>query len=54
MTRTGFRRWQDAPWAAFGKPGAQTREQQTRLGEVHDQAQHNWFMGFLNRMFDGI
>jgi len=53
-TRTGFRRWQDALWAAFGKPGAQTRARQDRLGERHDQAQHDWFMGFLDRLFGGI
>ena len=51
MTRAGFRRWQDAPWAAFGKPGAQTRERQDQLAEAHDAAQHAWFMGFLERLF---
>ena len=54
VTRTGFRRWQNRDWAAFGKPGAQTRAQQNRLAERHDQTQHEWFMGFLDRLFGGI
>lgn len=54
VTRAGFRRWQDRPWAPYGKPGVQTREKQDRLGEAHDQAQHDWFMGFLDRLFGGI
>jgi GMP synthase (glutamine-hydrolysing) len=54
VTRAGFRRWQDRPWAPYGKPGVQTREEQERLGERHDQAQHDWFMGFLDRLFGGI
>ena len=51
VTRAGFRRWQDQPDAAFGKPGAQTRAQQDALGAAHDQAQHDWFMGFLDKLF---
>jgi GMP synthase (glutamine-hydrolysing) len=54
VTRTGFRRWQDRDWAAFGKPGAQSRAEQDRLAGHHDQAQHDWFMGFLDRLFGGI
>ena len=54
VTRTGFRRCQNQDWAPFGKPGAQTREQQDRLGQAHDPAQHDWFMGFLDRLFGGI
>ncbi len=54
VTRAGFRRWQDRPWAPWGKPGVQTREQQDRLGARHDAAQHDWFMGFLDRLFGGI
>jgi len=54
VTRTGFRRWQDRDWAAFGKPGAQSREQQDRLGAAHDQVQHGWFMNFLDRLFGSI
>ncbi len=48
VTREGFRRWQEEDWAGYGKPGAQTREQQDTLAGEHDPAQHRWFMGFLN------
>jgi GMP synthase (glutamine-hydrolysing) len=51
VTPQGFRRWQEAPWARYGKPGAQTRDDQDRLMAAHDQAQHDWFMGFLDRLF---
>lgn len=51
VTAQGFRRWQDAPWAAYGRPGAQTRDEQDRLMAAHDAAQHHWFMGFLDRLF---
>ena len=54
VTRAGFRRWQDQPNAAFGKPGAQTRAQQDALGDAHDDAQHDWFMGFLERLFGAV
>jgi len=54
VTQAGFRRWQDRPWAPWGKPGVQTREQQDRLGALHDAAQHDWFMGFLDRLFGDI
>jgi GMP synthase (glutamine-hydrolysing) len=53
VTPTGFRRWQSREWACFGKPGAQTREEQDRLGAEHDAAQHHWFMGVLDRLFGG-
>lgn len=48
VTKTGFREWQNRDWASYGKPGAQTREQQDRLMELHDDTQHEWFMGFLD------
>jgi GMP synthase (glutamine-hydrolysing) len=51
VTRAGFRRWQAAPWAAFGKPGAQIRAEQDRLGAAHDARQHAWFMSFLEGLF---
>lgn len=51
VTPDGFRRWQDAPWARYGRPGVQTREEQDRLMAAHDKAQHDWFMGFLERLF---
>ena len=52
VTRTGFRRWQEADWAVYGKSGAQTREIQDALAAAHDDAQHRWFLGFLHRLFD--
>lgn len=46
-----FRRWQDADWAFFGAPGAQTRERQDALLARHDTRQHAWLGGFLDRLF---
>ncbi len=51
VTAEGFRRWQDVPWARYSLPGAQTREEQTRLLELHDAAQGAWFEGFLTKLF---
>ncbi len=51
VTPRCFRRWQDNAWAAFGKPGAQTRAQQDELMARHDHQQHVWFMSFLDRLF---
>ena len=50
-TIEGFRRWQSTPWAAYGKPGAQTKAEQDRLMAEHDAAQAEWFYGFLARLF---
>lgn len=51
MTITGFRRWQVAPDAAYGKPGAQMRDEQDRLLAEHDSAVATWFAGFLDGLF---
>jgi GMP synthase (glutamine-hydrolysing) len=51
VTIEGFRRWQDAPWARYHLPGAQTREEQTDLMYRHDAAQARWFMNFLECLF---
>ncbi len=51
VTIEGFRRWQDAPWAMYGKPGAQSRAEQDRLMAEHDVAQARWFYGFLDWLF---
>jgi GMP synthase (glutamine-hydrolysing) len=51
VTIEGFRRWQDAPWARYHLPGAQTREEQTVLMHRHDAAQARWFMNFLDGLF---
>lgn len=50
-TIEGFRRWQAAPWAAYGKPGAQTRAEQDALMMAADAAQAAWFHAFLRRLF---
>ncbi len=50
VTPQGFRRWQDGDWAHWGKPGAQTREQQDRLRAAHDPAQAEWIAGFIDRL----
>ncbi len=51
VTRAGFRRWQAADWALYGKPGVQSREIQDALAEAHDDNQHRWFMRFLDTLF---
>lgn len=50
-TLPGFRRWQEKPWAPWGKPGTQSREEQDRLAAQHDPGVHAWFTGFLDRLF---
>lgn len=51
VTIEGFRRWQASPWAYYGKPGTQSREEQDRLMALHDATQAAWFYGFLGRLF---
>jgi GMP synthase (glutamine-hydrolysing) len=51
VTRAGLKRWQNNPDAAYGKPGAQSREQQDRLVATHDPAQGAWFTAFLDKLF---
>jgi GMP synthase (glutamine-hydrolysing) len=51
VTIEGFRRWQSYPWAAFGKPGAQSKAEQDALMAEHDAAQADWFYDFLSRLF---
>ena len=46
-----FRRWQQSEAAAYGQPGAQSREEQDRLMSLHDAAQGGSFRGFLARLF---
>lgn len=50
-TIEGFRRWQSTPWAAYGKPGAQSREEQDALMLEHDARQAEWFYAFLAKLF---
>jgi GMP synthase (glutamine-hydrolysing) len=53
VTPQQFRRWQDGSWGQemYGKPGAQSRELQDRLGTQHDAAMDNWFREFINKLF---
>jgi GMP synthase (glutamine-hydrolysing) len=50
-TIEGFRRWQSAPWAAYGKPGVQTRVEQDAVMMEADAKQAAWFYGFLDKLF---
>ena len=51
VTLAGLKRWQDAPWAPWDQPGAQSRAEQDALAARHDDAQHRWFTGFLETLF---
>ena len=51
VTRAGFKRWQNNPDGAYGRPGAQSREQQDLLATTHDPAQGVWFTAFLDKLF---
>jgi GMP synthase (glutamine-hydrolysing) len=51
ITIEGFRRWQNAPWARYHLPGAQDRDEQTRLMYQHDETQGRWFYEFLEKLF---
>ena len=46
-----FRRWQGSEQAAYGQPGAQSRDEQDRLMALHDATQGAWFNDFLARLF---
>lgn len=46
-----FRRWQQDP-GKYLRPGAQDRAKQDRLMNIHDAAQHAWFMEFQERFFE--
>lgn len=50
VTMEGFRRAQSTS-AMYGKLGAQTRDEQDRLMQLHDAAQQKWFYAFLGRLF---
>lgn len=50
-TIEGFRRWQSQPWAAYGKPGAQTKAEQDALMLEADAKQADWFYAFLTKLF---
>lgn len=51
QTRAGFTRWQSESVRWHNSPGAQSKAEQDRLGELHDAAQDRWFTGFLTGLF---
>ena len=55
QTRPGFERWmaRGIEWGRYDEPGVQTKAEQQRLMELHDPAQHAWFMPVLDRLFGG-
>lgn len=54
VTVPGFQRWQATDWASYGKPGVQTKSEQDQLMLRYDPTQHDWFMGFLHTLFEGL
>lgn len=54
VTIRGFQRWQVSDRAHYGKPGAQSKPEQDALAAEYDAAQHQWFMGFLENLFDQV
>lgn len=53
VTKPIFRRWQREHGQHFaGKPGVAAPDQQHRDAEAYDAAQHAWFTGFLDRLFE--
>jgi GMP synthase (glutamine-hydrolysing) len=50
QTVDGFRRWQETS-LNYGRPGAQTREEQDRAMADADAEQGEWFLGFLDGFF---
>ena len=51
VTIEGFRRWQANDWAAYGKPGAQSKAEQDALMAAADARQAEWFYDFLAKLF---
>ena len=49
-----FRRWQGESWARSDAPGAQDEAEQNRLMALHDDAQADWYAGFLGRVFPPV
>jgi GMP synthase (glutamine-hydrolysing) len=51
-TRTTLKRWQSSEWAPWNRPGVQNQEQQDTLAALHDGPMHDWFLCFLQSLFD--
>lgn len=54
VTPAGFRRWQETLTANYGRLGSQTRDEQDELMRLHDDAQAQWFEGFLRKLFPPV
>jgi GMP synthase (glutamine-hydrolysing) len=51
LTISGFQRWQSRYEENYGKPGAQTKDEQDKLMLEHDAEQAEWFSAFLSKLF---
>ena len=51
VTADIFRRWQESDWAMYDVQGAQTREQQDALIDMHQKIQGAWFRQLLESLF---
>jgi len=51
VTPVGFGIWQQRNIDMYGKPGAQTLEEQNTLMDKYDPIQHRWFMQFQETFF---
>ena len=49
-TPENFQRWQVSDFAAYGRPGAQTKEQQDELRARYDSIQADWLESFLTNI----
>lgn len=54
VTPAGFRAMQERSAQRYGLPGVQGRDEQNRLMALHDDAQADWFNGFLSKLFPRI
>ena len=51
-TLATLQRWQASDWAPWNRPGAQARKQQDTLATLHDGPMHDWFINFLEKLFE--
>ena len=51
MTRPILDLWQQVLADRYGRPGTQSREGQDAAFAAHDDALHDWYTGFLERLF---
>ena len=53
VTPTGFARMQRGS-SRYGLPGVQSKEEQLRLQQLHDDRQASWFIRFLDTLFGTV